>query len=177
MNGKSLAYLGHFWNGKRHGMGKYYRNGEVVYDGIWMKGYRKNRIVLGYLIITVMLIIACLLIESLMEYYYGYYDPYNRNYYWYANYSDYLLDGFFIDYFEYIHFNFYVIFISGYIVYWILLLCWNWSILFGRNIVNSDNNIKKLNRLFIWIAIGLICTIVPLCCSIFFTIKYSIFWC
>ena len=54
VNGKSLAYLGHFWNGKRHGMGKYYRNGEVVYDGIWMRDNRKNRTVLIYLIITVM---------------------------------------------------------------------------------------------------------------------------
>ena len=54
VNGKSLSYLSHFWNGKRHGMGKYYQNGEVVYDGIWMRDNRKNRTVLIYLIITVM---------------------------------------------------------------------------------------------------------------------------
>ena len=156
MNGKSLAYLGYFLNGKRHGMGKLYRNGEVVYDGIWMKGYRKSYVVLGYLFITIILMCACIAIETLYNYNDYYYDRY-------AHYIRYLLDYYFHYFFERFFDYYSRSFVAVYIIYWILLLCCNWSILFSRSIVNNDSNIKKLNRLFIWLVAGIVYSIISIC--------------
>ena len=160
VNGKSLSYLGHFWNGKRHGMGKYYRNGEVVYDGIWMRGYRKSHVVLGYLIITVVLMCAGTLIESFFKYFGEY-------------------DFFYILLYHFIYlwrFHFYYLsdyFGTLYIIYWILLLYCNCSILFSKSIVNNESSIKKLKRLYTWLVFGTVYTIVSLCAIfIWYTIRY-----
>ena len=34
IDGKSLIYYGHYWNGRRQGKGKAYKNTRIVYDGI-----------------------------------------------------------------------------------------------------------------------------------------------
>ena len=154
VNGKSLAYLGYFLNGKRQGMGKYYQNGEVVFDGIWMRGFRKNRTVLIYLIITVILICVSILIETLYMYYYFEYRHYD-------NYFEYLSHCYFYEFISFHCFSICVVLI--YIIYWILILYCNCSILCNKSIVNNDGNMKLLNSLYLWLFIGKICTITALC--------------
>ena len=171
VNGKSLSYLGHFWNGKRHGMGKYYRNGEVVFDGIWMKGYRKSRIVLGYLITSIILMCACIAIETLYNYNDYYYDRY-------AHYIRYLLDYYFHYFFVYFFDYYSRSFVAVYIIYWILLLCCNCSILFGKSVVNNNSSIKKLKRLYMWLVAGIVYSLGSLLLFIFFTLGNVIInWC
>ena len=69
-DGKSLIYQGQFENGKRQGKGISYRNGDVLYDGMWMKGHRRGfslsiHIVLEIAVITlsffVHFILGCVL--------------------------------------------------------------------------------------------------------------------
>ena len=55
-DGKSLVYEGQFENGKRHGKGKLYRNGDVVYNGKWMMGYRSKTVVLSYIVALIVMI-------------------------------------------------------------------------------------------------------------------------
>ena len=50
-------YEGEWKNGRRHGKGKRYRNGDVVYDGIWWIGYGFDRILLVSMIVMIASII------------------------------------------------------------------------------------------------------------------------
>ena len=52
-DGKSLVYEGQFWNNKRQGQGKLYRNGDVVYDGIWLIGFELNHILFISMIVMI----------------------------------------------------------------------------------------------------------------------------
>ena len=56
-DGKSVIYHGHYWNGRKQGKGMGYRNGDTVYDGIWIKGYQLNNIVWISIIIMILSII------------------------------------------------------------------------------------------------------------------------
>ena len=69
-NGKSVVYHGCYWNGKRQGKGISYRNGDRMYDGMWIKGYHRSfflsmHIVLEIAVITlsffVHFILGCVL--------------------------------------------------------------------------------------------------------------------
>ena len=55
-DGKSLVYEGQFENGKRHGKGKLYRNGDVVYNGKWIMGYRSKTVVLSSILALIVMI-------------------------------------------------------------------------------------------------------------------------
>ena len=57
-DGKSLVYHGCYWNGKRQGQGKLYRNGDVIFDGIWLMGCGLNHILL---ISMIMMIISTII--------------------------------------------------------------------------------------------------------------------
>ena len=58
-DGKSLIYYGHYWNGRRQGKGKAYKNRRIVYDGIWMKGYpRRNLLITEYTLLILILVCA-----------------------------------------------------------------------------------------------------------------------
>ena len=50
-------YEGEWKNGRRHGEGKRYRNGDVEYDGIWWIGYGFDRILLVSMIVMIASII------------------------------------------------------------------------------------------------------------------------
>ena len=56
-DGKSVIYHGHYWNGRKQGKGMGYRNGDTIYDGIWIKGYQLNNIVWISIIIMILSII------------------------------------------------------------------------------------------------------------------------
>ena len=56
-DGSRLLYHGHYWNGIRQGKGMGYRNGDVVYDGIWLIGFELNRILWVSMIVMIASII------------------------------------------------------------------------------------------------------------------------
>ena len=137
-----------------------------------MRDNRKNRTVLIYLIITVMWICVSILIETLYMYYNLYY------YRHYDNYFEYLSHCYFYEFISFHCFSICVVLI--YIIYWILLLYCNCSILCNKSIVNNDGNMKLLNSLYLWLFIGKICTITALCAFIIILgVLYIIlcFWC
>ena len=55
-DGEGVIYQGQFENGKRQGMGKLYRNGDVVYNGKWIMGYRLHIAVLSFIIALIVMI-------------------------------------------------------------------------------------------------------------------------
>ena len=55
-DGETVIYQGQFENGKRHGKGKLYRNGDVVYNGKWIKGYRLSTVVLSFIVALIAMI-------------------------------------------------------------------------------------------------------------------------
>ena len=65
-DGKSLVYEGQFWNGKRHGKGKLYRNGDVVYNGKWIMGYRLGTFVLSIIVALIAMIVILFLFSITM---------------------------------------------------------------------------------------------------------------
>ena len=69
-DGKSLVYEGQFWNNKRQGKGKLYRNGDVVYDGKWIMGYRLGTVVLSS-IVTLIVMIALVIVLLRLSFYMG----------------------------------------------------------------------------------------------------------
>ena len=69
-DGKSLVYEGQFWNNKRQGKGKLYRNGDVVYDGKWIMGYRLGTVVLSS-IVTLIVLIALVIVLLRLSFYMG----------------------------------------------------------------------------------------------------------
>ena len=60
-NGKSLVYKGYYWNGIRQGNGIVYENGTKVYDGMWIWGYRLNRVTWICIIIMIILVLISFL--------------------------------------------------------------------------------------------------------------------
>ena len=70
-DGKSLVYEGQFKNGKRQGQGKLYRNGEVVYNGKWIMGYRLGTVVLSSIIIVLIVLITFIVILLRLSFYMG----------------------------------------------------------------------------------------------------------
>ena len=60
-DGKSLVYQGSFWNNKRHGQGKAYKNRKKVYDGMWIKGYRLDSITWSCIIVMIIIILISFL--------------------------------------------------------------------------------------------------------------------
>ena len=69
-DGRSVVYHGCYWNGKRQGKGISYRNGDRMYDGMWIKGCHRGfflsiHIVLEIAVITlsffVHFILGCVL--------------------------------------------------------------------------------------------------------------------
>ena len=67
-DGKSLIYKGYYWNGRRQGQGKLYQNGDVVYNGKWMKGYRLGTVVLSSIIALIVLIVLIIVLLRLSFY-------------------------------------------------------------------------------------------------------------
>ena len=65
-DGKSLVYEGQFENGKRHGKGKLYRNGDVVYNGKWIMGYRSKTVVLSYIVALIVMIVILFFLSITM---------------------------------------------------------------------------------------------------------------
>ena len=67
VNGEKVIYEGYFWNGKRQGNGKLYRNGDRVYNGVWVKGHRLN----GFVLMMMLMMIVMIVISILLELYIG----------------------------------------------------------------------------------------------------------
>ena len=61
-DGSRLIYHGHYWNSKRQGQGKLYRDGDVVYNGKWVMGYRLSAIVLSSMIILIVMIVMIIIL-------------------------------------------------------------------------------------------------------------------
>ena len=55
-DGETVIYEGYYFRGKRHGFGKTYQDGEVVYDGLWISGKTKNQYYIRYFIIAIVII-------------------------------------------------------------------------------------------------------------------------
>ena len=60
-DGKSLIYHGYYLNNKRHGLGKAYQNKKKVYDGMWIWGYRLDRVTWICIIVMIILVLISLL--------------------------------------------------------------------------------------------------------------------
>ena len=63
-DGKSLVYHGCYWNGRRQGKGKAYKNRKKIYDGMWIWGYRLDRVT--WICIIVMIILVLISFLSLL---------------------------------------------------------------------------------------------------------------
>ena len=55
-DGETVIYEGYYFRGDRHGFGKTYQDGEVVYDGLWISGKTKNQYYIRYYIIAIVII-------------------------------------------------------------------------------------------------------------------------
>ena len=55
-DGETLIYKGFYLMGKRHGLGKLYQDGEVVYDGLWILDKTKSQYYIRYFIIAIVII-------------------------------------------------------------------------------------------------------------------------
>ena len=60
-DGKSLVYNGYYWNGKRQGQGKAYKDRKKVYDGMWIWGYRLDRVTWICIIVMIILVLISFL--------------------------------------------------------------------------------------------------------------------
>ena len=65
-DGETLLYKGNFKKGKRNGRGKFYRKGEIAFDGEWKDGLQR----MHYLLI-IGLILAFVISSTAAGYYYG----------------------------------------------------------------------------------------------------------
>ena len=65
-DGKSLIYQGQFWNGKRQGKGISYRNGDVIYDGMWIKGHRRSCFLMTCLVFGIAIFILCYFVHIIV---------------------------------------------------------------------------------------------------------------
>ena len=61
-DGETVIYEGYYHMGKRHGLGKLYQGGELVYDDQWILGKKKDEYYIQYSIIfiAVYLVLICL---------------------------------------------------------------------------------------------------------------------
>ena len=65
-DGESLVYHGYYWNNKRQGKGKLYRNGEVIYNGMWIMGYpRRNLLIIETILLV--LILVCIIVSFIVN--------------------------------------------------------------------------------------------------------------
>ena len=56
-DGETVLYQGQYWNGRRHGQGKAYKDRKKVYDGMWIWGYRLDRVTWICIIIMIILVL------------------------------------------------------------------------------------------------------------------------
>ena len=61
IDGKSLIYRGYYWNGKRQGQGKSYKDRKKVYDGMWIWGYRLDSATWICIIVMIFLVLISFL--------------------------------------------------------------------------------------------------------------------
>ena len=65
-DGERVIYHGYYWNGRRQGKGIVYRKGTKVYDGMWMKGYRRSCFLMTCLVFGIAISVLCCFVHIIL---------------------------------------------------------------------------------------------------------------